>query len=134
MYWNLQNTKSTNQGFMSNIFELSFSNRAARKQEVLYLETIRSNQVIFFKKRLRALGLKIWNTFPQHLNFAENLSNFKNVIKSWNGDFCKCNLCKTFEKWGPLFLGLCLLHTHKHSFTFCKLVSNVQVGFDKFFN
>ena len=35
---------------MSNIFKLSSSNRVARKQEVLTLETIRENQVNFWLK------------------------------------------------------------------------------------
>ena len=108
---------------MSNIFKLSSSNRAARKHQVLYFETIKPNQANFFQKVLRALVLKIWSNLPEHLNFAENLSNFKNAIKSWNGDFCQRNLCKTFEMWGPYFLGLCLLHARNHSFIICKLES-----------
>ena len=36
-----------NPGFMSNVLKLSSSNRAARKQQVLYLETIKLNQVNF---------------------------------------------------------------------------------------
>ena len=39
-----------NPGFMSNIFKLSTSNRAARKQQVLNLETIRPNQVNLVEK------------------------------------------------------------------------------------
>ena len=49
-----------NTGFISNIFQLSSSSMAARKQ-VLNFETIRSNQVNFGGKSLRALGPKIWN-------------------------------------------------------------------------
>ena len=71
--------------FMSNIFKLLFSNRAARKQQVLNLETIRPNQVNFAETSLRALGRKIWNNLPPHIKSAENLS--------LDGVSCQCILC-----------------------------------------
>ena len=83
---------------MSNIFKLPSPNRAARKQQVLNLETTRPNQFNFGEKSLRSLGPKIWNNLPPHTKSAENLSTFKNLIKSWDGVSCQCNLCKTFEK------------------------------------
>ena len=62
-----------NPGFTSNIFKLSSSNRAA--------------------KRLRALGHKTWNNPPPYINSTESLSNFKFVIKFWEGLSYQCNLC-----------------------------------------
>ena len=46
-------------GLMSDIFKLLFSNRAARKRQVLNLETKRPNQVKFGEKSLKVLGPKI---------------------------------------------------------------------------
>ena len=117
---------------MSNIFKLSSSNRAARKQQVLNLETIRANQVNFYEKSLRALVPKIWNNLPPHIKSVENLPVFKCLIKYWYGFFCQRNLCKTFDKWASCFLGLCLLYIHKHNFTFSKLGNDVRVGFNYF--
>ena len=75
---------------MSDIFKLSSSNRVARKQQILNLETIRLNQVNFGEKRLRALGPKIWNNLPPHTKSAEILSTFKNLIES--RDDVSCNV------------------------------------------
>ena len=87
-----------NPGFFSDIFKLSSSNRAARKQQVLNLETTRPSHFNFSEKNLRALDRKIWNNLLPPIKSAENLSFFKNLIKSWDGVSCQCNLCKTFEK------------------------------------
>ena len=59
MYRNSENTESANPEFMSNIFKSLFSNRAARKQQVLTLETLSTNQVKFGEESLKALGPKI---------------------------------------------------------------------------
>ena len=50
--------------YMTNILTLSSSNRAACKQQVLNLDTIRPNQVNFGEKGLRAPGPKKWNNLP----------------------------------------------------------------------
>ena len=87
-----------NPGFMFNIFQLSSSNRATPKQQVLNLEAIKPNQVNFGKKKLRGKGPKIWENPPPHIKFAENLSTFESLIKSWDGVSCQCNLSKAFVK------------------------------------
>ena len=102
-----------NPRFMSNIFKLSSSNRAARKQQVLNLETIRPNQVNFDEKSLRALCPKMWNNFPRHIKSAGNLSTFKNLIKSWR---CNAKTLRSEELASWVFI----LFIHKHDFTFCK--------------
>ena len=42
----------------------------------------------------RFYGPKIWNSLPYHIKSAENLLCFKNLIKSWNGSFCSCKVCR----------------------------------------
>ena len=49
---------------MTNTLTLNSSNRAARKQQVLNLDTIRPKPVNFGEKCLRAPGPKIWNNLP----------------------------------------------------------------------
>ena len=49
---------------MTNILTLSSSNRAACKQQVLNLDTIRLNKANFGEKGLRAPGPKKWNNLP----------------------------------------------------------------------
>ena len=102
-----------NSRFLSNIFKLSLSNRAARKQQVLNLETIRPNQVNFDEKSLRALCPKMWNNLPRHIKSAGNLSTFKNLIKSWQ---CNAKTLRSEELVSWVFI----LFLHKHDFTFCK--------------
>ena len=79
MYRNPENTESANPKSMSNIFKSLFSNRAARKQQVLTLETLNTNQVKFGEESLKALGPKIQNNFSPQIKSPENFSTFKNL-------------------------------------------------------
>ena len=79
MYRNPENTESANPESMSNIFKSLFSNRAARKQQVLTLETLNTNQVKFGEESLKALGPKIQNNFSPQIKSPENFSTFKNL-------------------------------------------------------
>ena len=45
-------------------------------------------------KSLKVLGPEIWNNLPYHVKYSDNLDTFKNLLKNWDGDLCKCNLCK----------------------------------------
>ena len=42
----------------------------------------------------KVLGSKIWNNLPYHVKSSDNLDTFKNLLKNWDGNLCKCNLCK----------------------------------------
>ena len=42
----------------------------------------------------KVLGSKIWNNLPYHVKSSDNLDTFKNLLKDWDGNLCKCNLCK----------------------------------------
>ena len=48
----------------------------------------------FGYKSLKVLGPKIWNNLPYHVKSSENLDTFKNLLKNWDGNLRKCNLCK----------------------------------------
>ena len=46
-------------------------------------------------KSLKALGPKIWNALPENVKCETSLSKFKEYIKSWSGQTCKCNMCQS---------------------------------------
>ena len=48
------------------------------------------NERTFGYKSLKVLGPKIWS----HVKSSDNLDTFKNLLKDWDGNLCKCNLCK----------------------------------------
>ena len=67
---------------MSNLFEVKSSDRPIHSQQYLNLKVLRANQVKFSEKSLRVLEQKIWNKLPPHIENAENLSAFKQMIKT----------------------------------------------------
>ena len=83
-----------NPSFMWEIFVTRKTKRAVRERYKTYLEIPRVNQASFGTKSLRFYGPKIWNSLPYHIKSAENLLCFKNLIKSWNGSFCSCKVCR----------------------------------------
>ena len=50
-------------------------------------------QVKYGTKRLRNLAPKIWNSLPLRIKTADNLDILKDLIKTWDGASCKCNIC-----------------------------------------
>ena len=83
-----------NPSFMWKIFVTRKTKRAVRERYRTYLEIPRVNHASFGTKSLRFYGPKIWNSLPYHIKSAENLLCFKNLIKSWNGSFCSCKVCR----------------------------------------
>ena len=59
-------------------------------QKKLNLDIPKWNQRTFGHKSLKVLGPKTWN----HVKSSDNLDTFKNLLKDWDGNLCKCNLCK----------------------------------------
>ena len=45
---------------------------------------------------LESVGPQIWNCLPNKMKSAENLKNFKLMIKQWSGPECKCSACHSF--------------------------------------
>ena len=82
--------------FMREIFGTRKTKRAVRERYKINLEIPRVNQELFGTKSLRFYGPKIWNSLPYHIKSAKNLLCFKNVIKSWNGSFCSCKVCRNY--------------------------------------
>ena len=78
-----------NSNFVKEIFRLQITNRPIREKYKLNLEIPKTNQIRFGTKSLRYLGPKVWNSFPFHIKWSRNFSNFKTLVKSWNGTTCK---------------------------------------------
>ena len=91
IYKTLNNLNPT---FMREIFETRKTKRAVRERYKINLEIPRVNEASFGTKSLIFYGPKIWNSLPHHIKSAENLLCFKNLIKSWNGSFCSCKVCR----------------------------------------
>ena len=83
-----------NPGFMNNIFKLKIDGREVCDKYKLNLDIPKWNQRTFGYKSLKVLGPKIWNNLPYHVKFSDNLDTFKNLLKNWDGNLCKCNLSK----------------------------------------
>ena len=47
-------------------------------------------------KSFRTYGAKIGNSLPLSCNSALTLTGFDTVIKSWNGQKCKCSICHIY--------------------------------------
>ena len=82
-----------NPSFMNNIFKLKINTREVSWYK-LNLDIPKWNQRSFGYKSLKVLGPKIWNNLPYHFKSSDNLDNFKNLLKDWDGHLCKCNLRK----------------------------------------
>ena len=78
---------------------MTFSNLKINRREVrdkcrLNLDLSKWNQRTFGYKSLKVLDPKTWNNLPCHIRSSDNLDTFKNLLKNWEGNLCKCNLCK----------------------------------------
>ena len=38
----------------------------------------------------------LWNDLPDDFRKNSNFNQFKNILKSWNGNVCKCSVCADF--------------------------------------
>ena len=38
----------------------------------------------------------LWNDLPDDFKKISNFNQFKNILKSWNGNVCKCSACADF--------------------------------------
>ena len=83
-----------NPPFMKNFFKLRSSHYSSRKP--YDLKHIRPNQVTFGSNSLESVGPQIWNGLPNKMKSAENLKNFKLLIRQLSGPECKCSACYSF--------------------------------------
>lgn len=60
----------------------------------LDIYTPKVNQVKFGYRSFTYEAPVLWNSLPNEIRTAENVSVFKGLIKVWNGQTCRCNYCK----------------------------------------
>ena len=83
-----------NPNFMNNIFKSKINGREVRDKYKLNLDIPKWNQKTYGYKNLKVLGQKIWINLPYHVKSSGKLDTVKNLLKIWDGNLCKCNLCK----------------------------------------
>ena len=46
------------------------------------------------KVSVRYAAAVMWNNLPDEFRKESNFNQFKALISNWNGDDCKCNMCR----------------------------------------
>ena len=81
-----------NPRYVQELFERSSSSYSTRRPNDLKVPRV--NQTTYGSKSIRFEGARLWNHLLEHINSAENLNIFKNLIKYWTGPSCGCNYCQ----------------------------------------
>jgi hypothetical protein len=82
-----------NPSFMSSTFNIKHVPYNFRDNSILTLPQI--NNVRYGKRSFKYFGAHVWNKIPVEIKATSNLRTFKQLIRTWNGPKCQCNLCKT---------------------------------------
>ena len=45
------------------------------------------------KNSFKYAAAVLWNDLPDDFRKISNFNQFKNILKSWNGNVCKCSAC-----------------------------------------
>ena len=77
--------------FMNEIFKINEQPYNLRRTNLLKLVPCKSKTFGTYSLSFRASF--IWNYLPIDIKSAATLSQFKILIKKWNGDICKCKIC-----------------------------------------
>ena len=51
------------------------------------------NTKAFGLHSFRYLGSHVWNLLPNDLKSAQNVTQFKKMLKTWSGPMCSCDMC-----------------------------------------
>ena len=81
-----------NPEFMWALFECKSMRMKLRSGKTLTLPPAKTQK--FGIDSLVFRGSLLWNTLPNTLKSAKNLTDFKLKIRSWVGENCSCRLCK----------------------------------------
>ena len=81
--------------FMKEIFSHKENDQGTRSGDTFerpHVDSVKKGD-----RSLRTFGPIVWNTMlPEKLKASKSLDDFKNSIKSWRPENCKCELCKTY--------------------------------------
>ena len=79
---------------LKELFSFNVRNYNLRSQSTL--KRIKTNSVYFGSKNLFSLAPKIWDFVPDNSKNENSLERFKNRIKTWATDKCRCRICKVY--------------------------------------
>ena len=81
--------------FMNEIFSHKVNEKGTRSGDTFERPNVDS--VKKGDRSLRSFGPIVWNEMlPNKLKECSSLTEFKNSVKSWTPDNCRCELCKTY--------------------------------------
>ncbi|XP_063420709.1 uncharacterized protein LOC134705924 [Mytilus trossulus] len=67
---------------------------ARRRLDIEYIPRVRTTT--YGKNSFKYTAAVLWNDLPDDFRKIANFSQFKNILKSWNGNDCKCTVCADF--------------------------------------
>ena len=67
--------------------------RAYDYRDPSILTLLKYNTITHGKKCFMYEGGKLWNSISNGIKTIENMSEFKTLLKKWNGSLCKCKNC-----------------------------------------
>ena len=88
-----------NPAYLNAMFTRKECPYALRDSSILMRPKVNMTQ--YGLKSFRSYGAKIWNHLPVSYKARISLSEFKTLIKSWDGPKCKCSVCALYT-WPDL--------------------------------
>ena len=83
-----------NPPFMKDIFT---KNKRENSRYPNNLTTHMQKGFTYGENSIKSLGPKIWNSLPNEFKSHMTISKFKNLIKTWDGSSCECNMCCSYQ-------------------------------------
>ena len=80
--------------FMKELFKEQLAGYNLRKHDSWLPSNIRTTQ--WGLETIAYRGPKIWEILPANIKESNNFNNFKENIRNWKPQGCKCRLCKTY--------------------------------------
>ena len=81
----------TNPLFMHDLIRRKNIKYELRRNYILDVPNV--NTKAFGLHSFRYLGTHIWNLLPNDLKSAQNVTQFKKMLKTWSGPMCSCDMC-----------------------------------------
>ena len=94
IYKTLSNINSRH---MQELTERSSSSYSTRRPNDLKVPRV--NQTTYGSRKIRFERARLWNHLPEHIESAENMNIFKNLMKYWASPSCGCNHCQFRNQW-----------------------------------
>lgn len=82
--------------FLNELIKLQSTGRYdLRGSETRQLEAPSDWNMKWYKNSFCYQSVQIWNSLPHEIRLAENYKTFKRLISHWNGEVCKCAMCRS---------------------------------------